>query len=144
MNFKFFIFSRFGTSIRKDPKRMQAPSPGTHEYKSFTTAGPSHKLKRRLTSLEIKEFRENINKKDDGLGPGQYPNNTAFFMNSPLYGFGTRFNSTIRNKDHLRPTKVDGPGPGSHKLPSSVRVHKRNKSQRTTFGTSARNFIELP
>ena len=40
--------------------------------------------------------------------------------NAPVFSFGTRFNSSIRNKDHLRPRKVDGPGPGAYKLPSSI------------------------
>jgi hypothetical protein len=38
----------------------------------------------------------------------------------PIYSFGRRFNSSIRSKEHLRPKKVDGPGPGAYKLPSSV------------------------
>jgi hypothetical protein len=55
----------------------------------------------------------------------------------------------VRNKDHLKPRKVDGPGPGSYKLPGSVKVEKRrlqagSPGPRTTFGTSERAFNELP
>lgn len=90
----------------------------------------------------------------------------------PIYSFGTRFNSSIRNKDHLRPTKVDGPGPGAYKLPSGIKTGKvssnreillthmlKNKEKlienpdalpkryqdttKTTFGTAGRKFIDL-
>lgn len=90
--------------------------------------------------------------------------------NVPLYSFGTRFNSSIRNKDHLHPKKVDGPGPGAYKLPSSIKSGKqtnnrelllhhltKNKNQdenqmtmrydkttKTTFGLAGRKFIDLP
>ena len=59
---------------------------------------------------------------NDGLGPGAYSVKMA--MNVPQYSFGTRFNSSIRNKDHLRPKKVDGPRPGAYKLPSSIKTGK--------------------
>lgn len=46
----------------------------------------------------------------------------------------------------MRPAKVDGPGPGAYKLPGSVRVDKSHPAaiSRTTFGTSAREFSDLP
>lgn len=53
----------------------------------------------------------------------------------------------MRSKDHLKPRKVDGPGPGAYKLPGSVKVAKRRTATdgtRTTFGTSERQFNELP
>ena len=89
-------------------------------------------------------MREQLTRKDDGIGPGTY---TVKIPNiAPKPTFGTRFNSSIRNKDHIRPTKVDGPGPGSHKMPSSIIVKRRhpNSVDRTTFGTSAREFVDLP
>ena len=51
---------------------------------------------------------------NDGLGPGAYlikATNTA-----PLFTMGSRFDSDVRSKDHIRPKKVDGPGPGSYAL----------------------------
>ena len=66
---------------------------------------------------------------------------------SPIYSFGTRFNSSIRNKDHLKPRKVDGPGPGAYKMPSSIsngRPKTFEAGKSTTFGSSARNFVNLP
>jgi hypothetical protein len=66
------FFNRFGSSIRKDTKRMNVPGPGTHEIKSHTDSGVKYSLQKRLTEAELKEFRANIYKKDDGLGPGQY------------------------------------------------------------------------
>ena len=56
------------------------------------------------------------------LGPGAYsikPNNTA-----PMFSMGSRFDSDVRSKDHLRPRKSDGPGPGSYALPSALNVYK--------------------
>jgi hypothetical protein len=56
----------------------------------------------------------------DGLGPGAYlikPSSTA-----PLFSMGSRFDSDVRSKDHIKPRKVDGPGPGSYVMPSSIKV----------------------
>lgn len=49
----------------------------------------------------------------------------------------------------MRPTKIDGPGPGNYKLPSCVKVESRTADsihhhKRTTFGTAGRNFVDLP
>ena len=46
----------------------------------------------------------------------------------------------------MHPKKVDGPGPGSHKLPGSVQIKHRHAASvnRTTFGTSSRAFDNLP
>ena len=60
---------------------------------------------------------------------------------------GSRFNSSIRSKDHLRPKKIDGPGPGSYKLPSGLKTGKRTVSSHdsfktTTFGNAKRGFVE--
>lgn len=82
---------------------------------------------------------------DDGLGPGSY--NAKLAVAGPVFSFGSRFNSSLRFKDHLRPRKVDGPGPGAHKLPSGLRVEPKMEDSHKfhgTFGTSARNFINLP
>jgi len=75
------------------------------------------------------------------LGPG---NNTVKIPNNaPIYSFGNRLESNIRSKEHLKPKKVDGPGPGAYKLPSSVKVVKRHPASvnRTTFGTAGRDFV---
>jgi hypothetical protein len=42
----------------------------------------------------------------------------------PLFSMGSRFDSDVRSKDHLRPKKKDGPGPGSYSLPSGLNVYK--------------------
>ena len=52
----------------------------------------------------------------------------------------------------MRPAKVDGPGPGSHKLPSSIKVAGQRTAMSTdgsvrmatTFGNAARAFSNLP
>lgn len=38
---------------------------------------------------------------------------------------GSRFDSQLRAKPHLRPKKVDGPGPGDYKLQDSVQTKYR-------------------
>ena len=50
---------------------------------------------------------------------------------------GTRFDSALRSKPHLKPKKVDGPGPGDYALPDSVVVKKRApaSAQISTWGT---------
>ena len=67
---------------------------------------------------------------------------------TPMYkkADGTRFDSQIRAKPHLRPKKMDGPGPGDYQLPGAVRVHKRNTSstQHSTFGGASREWSDLP
>jgi len=62
-----------------------------------------------------------------------------------VYGFGSRFDSFIKDKNHIRPTKLDGPGPGAYKMPSSLNSPKNDafaSSRRTTFGTSNRTRAE--
>jgi hypothetical protein len=82
--------------------------------------------------------------KDEGLGPGTYQIKMA--DNSQKFSFGSRFNSSIRSKNHLRPEKVDGPGPGAYRMPNSVKIQKRHplSVNRTTFGTAGRQFVNLP
>lgn len=123
---------------------MLAPGPGGHDHRSYTDSGTKHQLQRRLNEGELKEYRAAIYKKDDGLGPGQY--NAQMAQSAPIFSFGSRFNSSIRNKDHLRPRKVDGPGPGAYKLADTVKIQKRHPESidRTTFGTSERQFSNLP
>jgi hypothetical protein len=50
---------------------------------------------------------------------------------------GSRFDSSLRNKPHLKPKKVDGPGPGDYALPSSIKQNSRiiNSAQESTWGT---------
>lgn len=50
---------------------------------------------------------------------------------------GSRFDSSLRAKPHLKPKKVDGPGPGDYKLHDSVQTRKRdaNSTQISTWGT---------
>jgi hypothetical protein len=68
-------------------------------------------------------IKTNNEKRDmDGLGPGAYlikPGNTA-----PAFSMGSRFDSDIRSKDHLRPRKKEGPGPGSYYIPGSIKTGK--------------------
>ena len=76
----------------------------------------------------------------EGLGPGTYfikPSSTA-----PCFSLGSRFDSDVRSKDHLRPKKKDGPGPGSYDLPGAVKVAKATKE--TTFGKATRDWSDLP
>jgi hypothetical protein len=50
---------------------------------------------------------------------------------------GSRFDSALRAKPHLKPRKVDGPGPGDYALPDSVQIKKRHSesAQISTWGT---------
>lgn len=87
-------------------------------------------------NLETKKETHNDHR-DIDLGPGAYNHKSTLGGN--MFSFGSRFNSKFKSKDHLRPTKVDGPGPGSYKMPSSVRTGRRSESindalKRTTFG----------
>ena len=59
----------------------------------------------------------------------------------PILTFGSRFDSSLRNKSHIKPVKKDGPGPGSYKLPSSIR--SATALERPSFGTSARGFRDV-
>lgn len=106
----------------------------------------------RMTKLPENKVKKGAERKDevrerDGLGPGAYT--IAAPKAGPRFTFGSRFNSSIRSKDHLRPRKVDGPGPGAYKLPSSVKTGKRTDShmdamKQSTFGGAQRDFNNLP
>jgi hypothetical protein len=131
---------RFGTgNARHEVKRNDWPGPHDTDVPGFTTYGRKTKFPDTKKNKELAH--------DGERGPGSYY--AKYPNNAPIHSFGTRFNSSIRNKDHLRPTKVDGPGPGAYKLPGSVKIESRTAdsihyNKRTTFGTSGRNFIDLP
>lgn len=78
--------------------------------------------------------KSNDRREHDGLGPGAYLIKAA--NTAPLFSMGSRFDSDVRSKDHIRPKKKDGPGPGSYAMPSSIRVDKAspNAQKKTTFG----------
>ncbi len=76
----------------------------------------------------------------DGLGPGTYTVKAS--TAAPCFSLGSRFDSDVRSKDHLKPRKKDGPGPGSYELPSSVNAAKPLKN--TTFGKAERDWSDLP
>ena len=142
---RFIIIFRFGTSLREEKRRnTEWPGPNESNLPEYTTNGRKTKFPPQITDQkQLDELRKAIYKKDDGLGPGQY--HVKLPTSAPIRSFGTRFNSSIRSKDHLKPKKVDGPGPGAYKLPGSVVVKDEIKGEfKTTFGTSARNFIDLP
>lgn len=145
--FQFNIF-RFGTAGRKDMKKMSQhwPGPDKYDLPEHTTNGRKTKFPDRIEDPKVlKELRDRIYKKDDSIGPDQY--HVKIPTSAPVYSFGSRFGSSIRNKDHLRPQKVDGPGPGAYKLPSSVKTNMKDRVRgptQTTFGTAGRNFVDLP
>jgi hypothetical protein len=58
----------------------------------------------------------------EGLGPGTYQVKAS--STAPMFSLGSRFDSDVRSKDHIRPKKKDGPGPGSYELQSSIRQAK--------------------
>lgn len=60
-----------------------------------------------------KKFNDGKNLQNP-VGPGAYTikdNHTA-----PIFSFGSRFDSDIRSKDHLKPRKKLEPGPGSYEM----------------------------
>jgi len=91
------------------------PGPSDTKVPTFTTSGPKYTIPR-----EVEKKKSG----DDHVGPSfndPKPRNSA-----PCFSFGSRFGEDIRAKPHLRPIKVNGPGPGSYKLHDSVRVFRRN------------------
>ena len=65
---------------------------------------------------------------------------------APCFSMGSRFDSDVRSKDHIKPRKVDGPGPGSYVLPGAIRITNTTSSQlskkaekKSTFGMSGRD-----
>ena len=64
---------RFGTSSRKELKRMDWPGPGKYEAPTYTDDGRKTKLPDRILDKEkIEKERRKIYAKDDGLGQGNY------------------------------------------------------------------------
>jgi len=76
----------------------------------------------------------------EGLGPGTYQVKAS--STAPMFSLGSRFDSDVRSKDHIRPKKKDGPGPGTYELQSSIRQVKQLKNP--TFGKAARDWSDLP
>ena len=76
------LFFRFGTSVRRDPKRAQLPCPGTYEAPEYIKI-KSHNVRaadmnktmfttqeQELRPEKLKEIRDKMSAKEDGLGPG--------------------------------------------------------------------------
>jgi len=133
-------------------KKPDWPGPADTNVKTlpnkqgFYTDGRITMLPKNLTGKKNDGKNMDLREKD-GLGPGAYT--MTLPKQGPVFSFGSRFNSSIRNKDHLKPKKVDGPGPGAYKLPSSVKTGKRTDShmdamKKSTFGSAQRNFSNLP
>ena len=65
-----------------------------------------------------------------------------------MCSFGSRFDSDVRSKDHLKPRKTDGPGPGSYSMPSGMRVHRVSttdkEKKKTIWGKAEREWSDLP
>ena len=88
-------------------------------------------------------MRKKLSAKADALGPGSYP--IPILKGGTRQTFGSRFDPSLGNKNHLRPAKVDGPGPGAYKMPSMFKVPRRREPtviRRTTFGTAERDHLE--
>ncbi len=75
------------------------------------------------------------------LGPGAYL--VKNINTTPEFTFGSRFDTDIRSKDHLRPRKKDGPGPGSYTMPSSFKIYNPKpddkEKKKTTWGKAHRD-----
>ena len=76
------------------------------------------------------------------MGPDAYK--VVYPSSAPVFSFGSKFGSRVNNKEHLRPTKIDGPGPGSYKMPKQYQEGKRPLDivKRTTFGTAGRGTLD--
>ena len=96
-----------------------------------------------LDPEKLKALRLKLDAKGDSLGPGSYP--VQKVLGGPFFSFGNRFERSF-GKNHLKPDKVEGPGPGSYKMANTVTVKSRHPSARirSTFGSSDRNFNDLP
>ena len=96
-----------------------------------------------LDPQKLAEIRARLDAKGDSLGPGSYP--VQKVLGGPFFSFGSRFETTF-GRNHVKADKGDGPGPGSYKMANTVRVKARHPSAvtRTTFGTSGRNYVDLP
>ncbi len=77
----------------------EVPGPGMYQVK-LATGGPSYQFGSRF---------------DDKRVPPTH-----------VKADGSRFDSSLRAKPHLKPKKVDGPGPGDYALPDSVVTKKRD------------------
>ncbi len=74
----------------------------------------------------------NARRENEALGPGSYLIKAA--STALLFSIGSRFDSDIRSKDHIRPKKKDGPGPGSYVMPSSIKIAEQK--MKPIFGTA--------
>ena len=139
-----------GRPCEVEAKRQQEeyPGPGYEPVKSSIKIGYPFKYKKPNTVGPGKTQKPT----QDGPGPGMYPMKLP--TGGPSYQFGSRFDdrrvpptktnadgsrfdSALRAKPHLKPKKVDGPGPGDYKLADSVQTKKRDKNstQVSTWGT---------
>ena len=151
------LFCRFGSGIRTEKRDPKVPGAGTyHEHLIDVHKKEAKKLPntQRFKPLPNEKTAANWPSAANYKLPEEKPKG-AYSLGArfdekrvPMYkkADGTRFDSQIRAKPHLRPKKMDGPGPGDYELPGAVRVHKRNASstQHSTFGGANRDWSDLP
>lgn len=82
----------------------------------------------------------NKNPPKDGANAGK--GDVVVPPGGPQYSFGSRFDSDIRAKPHLKPKKVDGPGPGDYQLQGAIQCHSKNVG--ATWGHGERDWAYLP
>jgi hypothetical protein len=88
--------------LRTEKKIPNYPGPGAHEFKTNIGVGPKYPIGAKVKTKDEK----------DGLGPGAYIVKAA--DNMPHFSFGTDLGSDITSKNHIRPVKIDKPGPGQY------------------------------
>jgi hypothetical protein len=92
------------------------------------------------TGVKLEPNRKTDNKMtipNSTLGQGPATYNPKLPKGASHYTFGMNFGTDIRSKDHLCPTKMAGPGPGSYIMPSSFKVAPK-KEFATSWGKARR------
>lgn len=131
------MFYRFGSGVRTQKKDPKVPGAGTYHpnlievQKKEAKKGPNTQRFKPLPNEKTAfnwpsaaAYKLPVDKPRAAcsLGPKFDEKRVPMYKKAD----GSRFDSMIRAKPHLRPKKVDGPGPGDYKLPDSVKVHRRN------------------
>ena len=149
--------NRFGSGIRTEKADAKVPGAGTYHPNLIEVPVKPHR-----DMPKSQRFKLGANQIASGPWPGpaayrlpepkgaaQYSLGARFDEKRvPMFKKedGSRFDSAIRAKPHLRPKKVDGPGPGDYIMPSSIKQKPRHarSTQGSTFGGGSRDWSDLP
>ena len=122
---------KIGTSKRYEQLIHPYPGPNHYhkdeQYSKYVHSGPQYTMGAKKEEKPEK----------DGLAPNTYIIKSS--STAPTYSFGSRFDTDIRSKNHVKHEKVDKPAPGTYSPPDrqfEYPTTRFSKAERKSFAAN--------